>query len=351
MMGHLLPTTADTTAPTVTWLRPGDGATVNAADPVEIEVEAVDERGDLKEVRLSVGGTQVAQEGLLPVPDALAADRRRRRRHGDAVGRRVEDKAGNVTTSTRTITVGAASAMEESPLPTGVTTISGKPVVGETLTCVPSGFSGNGVDITLRVAARRHRDRRRRPAATYVPVDADIGHDVGCRVTATNSAGDADSTSDALTVSSASEGPQGRPDGSRPVRTGPTGPTGPTAPTGPHGSDRPDRPDGSDRPHGSAGPAGSDAVVHGQLREGQDQHDRLRGGPHGLLRQGDRVGPQGRDEQDGQAQRPRPAGRAAEVRQAAPRQGARGGPLPQRVGQRARVVLRLGKTVRVGAKR
>ena len=28
-----------------------------------------------------------------------------------------EDKAGNVTTSTRTITVGAASAMEESPLP------------------------------------------------------------------------------------------------------------------------------------------------------------------------------------------------------------------------------------------
>ena len=58
-----------------------------------------------------------------------------------------EDKAGNITTSTRTITVGAASAMEEAPLPTGVTTVSGKPVVGETLTCLPSGFSGNGVEL------------------------------------------------------------------------------------------------------------------------------------------------------------------------------------------------------------
>src|SRR5215213_617132 len=56
VMAHLLPASADTTAPTVTWLRPGDGATVNGADPVEIEVEAVDERGDLAEVRLSVGG-------------------------------------------------------------------------------------------------------------------------------------------------------------------------------------------------------------------------------------------------------------------------------------------------------
>ena len=34
----------------MTWLRPGDGAAVNAADPVEIEVEALDERGDIKEV-------------------------------------------------------------------------------------------------------------------------------------------------------------------------------------------------------------------------------------------------------------------------------------------------------------
>ena len=66
MMAHLLPTTADAAAPTVTWLRPDDGATVNAADPVEIEVEAFDERGDLKEVRLSVGGTQVAKKVPFP---------------------------------------------------------------------------------------------------------------------------------------------------------------------------------------------------------------------------------------------------------------------------------------------
>ena len=35
-----------------------------------------------------------------------------------------EDKAGNVTTSTRTITVGSAQSIEEAPLPTGVTTIA-----------------------------------------------------------------------------------------------------------------------------------------------------------------------------------------------------------------------------------
>ena len=75
-------------APTVTWLRPGDGATVNAADPVEIEVEAVDERGDIKEVRLSVGGTQVARKVSFPFQMRWQPDRRRHRRDGDAVGRR-----------------------------------------------------------------------------------------------------------------------------------------------------------------------------------------------------------------------------------------------------------------------
>ena len=40
VMAYLLPTAADSAAPVVTWLRPGDGATVDAADPVEIEVEA-----------------------------------------------------------------------------------------------------------------------------------------------------------------------------------------------------------------------------------------------------------------------------------------------------------------------
>ena len=185
-MSHLLPAAADTTAPTVTWLRPGDGATVNAADPVEIEVEGVDERGDIKEVRLSVGGTQVARKVSFPFQmrwqpatsdvgqtKTLAVD--------------VEDKAGNITTSTRTITVGTASAMEEAPLPTGVTTLSGKPVVGETLTCLPSGFSGNGVELTY-AWLRDGAAIAGATGASYVPTAADVGRSVSCRVTATRTA-------------------------------------------------------------------------------------------------------------------------------------------------------------------
>ena len=201
MMAHLLPAGADTAPPTVSWLRPGEGATVNAADPVEIEVEAVDERGDVREVRLSIGGRLVQRKVSFPFQMRWypsAAD----------VGRTVtlvvdaEDKAGNVTTSTRTITVGSAQSIEEAPLPTGVTTIAGRPVVGRTLTCIPSGFSGNGV----RLSYQWLRNGAAIAGATreaYVPVAADIGRGVSCRVTATNSAGNADSTSEALFVSAA----------------------------------------------------------------------------------------------------------------------------------------------------
>ena len=52
--------------PQVTWLRPDEGADVNATDPVEIEVEAWDERGDLKEVRLSVDGPPVQTKVSFP---------------------------------------------------------------------------------------------------------------------------------------------------------------------------------------------------------------------------------------------------------------------------------------------
>ena len=130
---------------------------MNAADPVEIEVEAVDERGDVREVRLSIGGQLVQRKVSFPFQMRWypsAAD----------VGRTVtlvveaEDKAGNVTTSTRTITVGTAQSVEEAPVPTGVTTIAGTPVVGRTLTCIPSGFTKGVAE--LPVAAQRCGDRR-----------------------------------------------------------------------------------------------------------------------------------------------------------------------------------------------
>ena len=104
MMGHLLPTGADTTGPTVSWLRPEQNATVGVADPVEIEVEAVDERGDIKEARLRVGNQLIQRRSSFPFQFRWQPT-------ADWAGQtlslvvEVEDKAGNVTRSFRTITV------------------------------------------------------------------------------------------------------------------------------------------------------------------------------------------------------------------------------------------------------
>ena len=223
MMAYLLPTGADTVAPTLSWLRPDEGATVNAADPVEIEVEGVDERGDMKEVRLSVGGQLVQRKVSFPFqmrwyPTADDI--------GDTVTLSVEaeDKAGNVTTSTRSITVGPANGVAEAPLFTGVTTVTGEPVVGQALTCVPSGREGGG-DLSYEWL-RNGVAISGASADSYTLVAADVGRGVACRVTATNSAGNADSTSEAVTVSAAGgtpgpQGPAGPPgqDGRRTGRT------------------------------------------------------------------------------------------------------------------------------------
>lgn len=247
LMEHLLPADNDTVGPTVTFLRPGAGATVDAADPVEIEVEATDERGDLAEVRLSVDGTPVATKVSFPFqlhwqPSASDAGKTK------TLAVVAEDRAGNTTTATRTITIGTSSALQEAPLPTGVTTIAGTPLVGDTLTCVPSGFSGTGVTLTY-AWLRDGVAIAGASSASYVAATADLSRRLACRVTAHNGAGDADSTSEAVTVSSASAGPQG-PQGP----TGPVGAPGLPAPAGPQG---PSGPIGLPGPVGLPGPAGA----------------------------------------------------------------------------------------------
>ena len=259
MMGHLLPAGADTTAPTVSWLRPGEGATVSVVDPVEVEVEAVDERGDLKEVRLSVGGQLVQRKVSFPFQmrwQPKAAD----------IGANtvltvaVEDKAGNVTTSTRNITVVAGTGIEESPLATGVTTFTGTPVVGSTLTCVPSGFTGSGITLSYRWLRDGARDRRRHVAGRTFRSRPTSAPTSSCRVTATNSAGSADSTSAAKTVT---------------MNGGPAGPQGPTGPT------RPDRPAGTGRPDRTFGSPGPDRGDRPRRRDRRDRRDGRRPGPTG----------------------------------------------------------------------
>ena len=164
MMLHLLPTTADAAAPTVTWLRPDEGADVSVADPVEIEVEAVDERGDVKEVRLSVDDQLVQRKVSFPFQmrwQPTAADvgadpdaERRRSRTRRATSPRRRGRHG-----------GARDGIDEAPLPTGVTTFTGTPVVGERSPASRPGSPAAAYAV-VPVAARRGGDRRRDPA-TY----------------------------------------------------------------------------------------------------------------------------------------------------------------------------------------
>jgi len=193
---------------------------------------------------------------------------------GDTVTLTVEaeDKAGNVTTSTRSILVGDADALEESPLPTGVTTIAGEPTVGEQLTCIPTGFSGNGVDLTYEWL-RNGVLIEGADEASYTAVAADQGRNVSCRVTASNSAGDADSTSEAVTVSAAggSQGPAGPP--GPPGQNGQDGAPGPEGPAGPEG------PVGRRGPRGARGPRGRAADIEVTCRlvnRGRDIRCRVR---------------------------------------------------------------------------
>ena len=98
------------------------GATVSVADPVEVEVEASDDRGDIKEVRLSVNGQPVAKKVSFPFqlrwqPSASDIGL------NTTLTVTVEDKAGNVPTSDQYITVVAGDGIGDTPKATGVTRI------------------------------------------------------------------------------------------------------------------------------------------------------------------------------------------------------------------------------------
>ena len=125
---------------------------MSVADPVEIEVEASDDRGDIKEVRLSVNGQAVTKKVSFPFQmrwQPSASDIGLNTRLSVAV----EDKAGNVQTSDQFITVVAGDGIGDTPEATGVTRITGTPAVGSQVTCLPSGWLGGGIALSLRVAA------------------------------------------------------------------------------------------------------------------------------------------------------------------------------------------------------
>ena len=98
-LAYLLPTTPDTTPPTIVGFKyPVDNYQATPADPVELEVTAFDERGDMKQVNLLANGVQVASVPVYPfqfryTPPASAV--------GSTVTLTAQavDKAGNVSTS------------------------------------------------------------------------------------------------------------------------------------------------------------------------------------------------------------------------------------------------------------
>jgi hypothetical protein len=259
--GYLLPTTPDTTSPTVAFTYPAQGATATPRDPVEVEVDAVDERGDMKEVRLFVGDQMVDRKVSFPFQlryQPTAAD------VGSSVTLRAvaEDSAGNTAEATRAVAVSTVPPEDralDAPLPLGAPTIEGEPASGRTLACMRGDFLGEELVYSYEWL-RNGNVIAGADDPTYVTIAADLGRELRCRVTATNDAGDADATSDFVIVSGGPQGPTGPTGPTGPQGpagpTGPSGPAGPTGPTGPSGPSGPTGPQGPSGPTGPTGPQG-----------------------------------------------------------------------------------------------
>ena len=209
-LAHLLPTTADATAPQVAFKAPesGSGQTFTPRDPVEVDVTAADERGDMKEVRLLADGVQVGRAGTFPFqfrwsPKAADAGKT------VVLTAQAEDQAGNVASATRSIDVASAAAETEAPLPAGNPRLEGSPTVGSTLTCVDAGFLNAPASYRYEwlVDGSPIADAA---GTQYTLGQGELGRTIACRITAVNAAGDADATSDGRYVSAAA-GPAGPP--------------------------------------------------------------------------------------------------------------------------------------------
>jgi hypothetical protein len=260
-MLHLLPAGADTTAPTVAFTYPAAAATATPLDPVEVEVDAVDERGDMKETRLFVGDDMVDRKVSFPFQmryQPTAAD------VGDTVTLRVEaeDAAGNVATAERGVSVvgpAAADVPALAPLPSRAPEIQGEPAAGRTLACVGARFENEPFTLAYEWL-RNGVPIPGATASTYVTTANDLGRELRCRVIAshpTEEEATADVTSDYVTVSGGPQGPTGPTGPTGPQGPqGPQGPTGPTGPTGPQGPQGPQGPTGPTGPTGPSGPTG-----------------------------------------------------------------------------------------------
>jgi hypothetical protein len=199
-MAHLLPAGADTTAPTIVGYKyPTNLSTATPRDPVELELTAYDERGDMDRVDLYANGVYHSTTEVYPfqfryTPPASAV--------GSVVRLTAEafDVAGNKSTRELRINVVAGDAPPASPVAIGPPTLLGTPTVGSQLSCLNGGFQNAPTSLSF-AWLRNGAVIAGGTSPTYTLTSADLGRSVACRITATNLHGSGDATSEALIVS------------------------------------------------------------------------------------------------------------------------------------------------------
>ena len=112
--------------------------------------------------------------------------------HAIACRQTVTNPAGSSSATSATLNGYAAATVATPP------TLSGTPAVGSNLTCTPGIWTGR-VDSTSFAWLRDGSTIAGETSSTYTVVAADAGHNIGCRILATNPAGTA--AADSATVS------------------------------------------------------------------------------------------------------------------------------------------------------
>ena len=200
-MSYLLPATADTTAPTIVGFKyPPNLSTGTPRDPVDIELTAYDERGDMDYVDLKVGNQLIQRTEVYPfqfryTPPASAV--------GSVVTLTAEavDSAGNK--STRDLLSQRARRRHAARHAGGRRAADAARHADRRLAAVlpQRRVPQPAQDADLRLAAQRRRRspaRRRRRTRSPPPTSAARSP---AAITATNDAGSGDATSDSLIVS------------------------------------------------------------------------------------------------------------------------------------------------------
>jgi hypothetical protein len=227
-LSYLLPTAPDTTPPTIVGFKyPANLSDATPRDPVEIELTAYDERGDMDYVDLEQGDQLIQRTEVYPFQFRYTPP-------ASAVGSVVKltavavDKAGNSSSRDLYVNVLSGDSQQESPVPVAPPTLLGTPVVGETLGCISGGFLNQPKKLTY-AWLRNGAVITGAPSASYTLTTADLGRSVACRITATNDAGSGDATSEALVVSNPATAfaPKASPLAAAPVATRPATATAP----------------------------------------------------------------------------------------------------------------------------